>query len=44
MLEDETSMACSAHGKMRNEYRIFVGKPEEKRPSGRQTPTQSIIY
>jgi hypothetical protein len=24
--------ACSTHGEKRNEYRIFVGKPERKRP------------
>jgi hypothetical protein len=24
--------ACSSHGEMRNVYKIFVEKPEEKRP------------
>jgi hypothetical protein len=27
--------AYSTHGEKRNAYRIFVGKPEEKRPLGR---------
>jgi hypothetical protein len=27
--------ACSTNGEKRNEYRILVGKPEEKRPLGR---------
>jgi hypothetical protein len=27
--------ACSANGAKRNAYRIWVGKPEEKRPLGR---------
>jgi hypothetical protein len=27
--------ACSTIGKSRNAYRIFVGKPEEKRPLGK---------
>jgi hypothetical protein len=26
---------CSTHGVKRNAYRIFVGKPEGKRPLGR---------
>jgi hypothetical protein len=29
-------MACSTNGTKRNEYRILVGEPEEKRPIGRQ--------
>jgi hypothetical protein len=29
------SGACSTHGEERNAYRIFVGKPEGKRPLGR---------
>jgi hypothetical protein len=28
--------ACSIHGETRNTYRIWVGKPEGKRPLGRQ--------
>jgi hypothetical protein len=35
--EDEMGRACSTNGKKRNAYRILVGKPEEKRPLGRQT-------
>jgi hypothetical protein len=27
--------ACSAYGKGRGVYRVFVGKPEGKRPQGR---------
>jgi hypothetical protein len=27
--------ACSTNGEKRNAYRIFVGKPEGKRPLGR---------
>jgi hypothetical protein len=27
--------ACSTHGKKRNAYRIFMGRPEGKRPLGR---------
>jgi hypothetical protein len=30
--------ACSTTGKKGNEYRILVGKPEEKRPLGRPRP------
>jgi hypothetical protein len=29
------SRACSAHGEMRNMYKILVGKPEKKRSLGR---------
>jgi hypothetical protein len=28
--------ACSTNGENRNAYRILVGKPERKRPTGRQ--------
>jgi hypothetical protein len=28
---------CSTSGKKRNAYRLFVGKPEGKRPLGRPT-------
>jgi hypothetical protein len=28
--------ACCTHGKMRNAYKILVGKVEEKRPVGRR--------
>jgi hypothetical protein len=27
--------ACSTHGEKKNAYRILVGKPEGKRPTGR---------
>jgi hypothetical protein len=27
--------ACSTNGEKRNAYRIFMGKPEKKRPLGR---------
>ena len=27
--------ACSWNGKIRGAYRVFVGKPEERRPLGR---------
>jgi hypothetical protein len=27
--------ACSTNGEKRNAYRLFVGKPERKRPLGR---------
>jgi hypothetical protein len=30
------SRACSTNGENRNAYRILVGKPEGKRPLGRQ--------
>jgi hypothetical protein len=29
------SRPCNTKGEKRNAYRIFVGKPEEKRPLGR---------
>jgi hypothetical protein len=32
MKEDEMGGACSAHGKMRNAYKVLVGKLEGKRP------------
>jgi hypothetical protein len=32
--EDEMYRACSTHGGKRNENRILVEKPEEKRPLG----------
>jgi hypothetical protein len=28
---------CTVHGKMRNAYTVFVGKPEGKGPLGRST-------
>jgi hypothetical protein len=34
--EDEMGRACSTNGEKRNTYRIWVGKPEGKRPLGRQ--------
>jgi hypothetical protein len=34
-MEDETCVACSALGEMRNSYRTMVGKPEGKRQLGR---------
>jgi hypothetical protein len=33
--EDEMDMACNKKGEARNAYRIFVRKPEGKRPLGR---------
>jgi hypothetical protein len=30
----EMGGACSAHGKVKNAYKIFVGKPEGKIPFG----------
>jgi hypothetical protein len=30
--EDEMSGACITHGRIRNAYKILVGKPEGKRP------------
>jgi hypothetical protein len=30
------SRACSTNGEKRNLYRILLGKPEKKRPAGRQ--------
>jgi hypothetical protein len=33
--KDEIGEACSRHRKIRNAYKIFVGKPEGKRPLGR---------
>jgi hypothetical protein len=35
--EDEMGRACGTNGEKRNAYRIFVGKPEGKRPLGRLT-------
>jgi hypothetical protein len=32
--EDEMGGACSVHGVMRYAYRIFIGKPEGKKPLG----------
>jgi hypothetical protein len=32
--EDEMGISCSTHGKRRNAYRVFVRKPERKRPLG----------
>jgi hypothetical protein len=34
--EDEMGRACSTNGTKRNAYRILMGKPEGKRPLGRQ--------
>jgi hypothetical protein len=34
--EDEIGRACSTNGETKNAYRILVGKPEGKRPLGRQ--------
>jgi hypothetical protein len=34
--EDEMDRTCSTIREKRNAYRILVGKPEEKRPLGRQ--------
>jgi hypothetical protein len=34
-MEAEMSRACSTNGEKRNAYRIFMGKPEGKRPLGR---------
>jgi hypothetical protein len=36
--KDEMGGACSTNGGNRNAYRILVGKPEGKRPLGRQRP------
>jgi hypothetical protein len=33
--EDEVGGTCGTNGEKRNVYRIFVGKPEGKRPIGR---------
>jgi hypothetical protein len=33
--DDEMGRACSTDGEKRNAYRIFLGKPEGKRPLGR---------
>jgi hypothetical protein len=33
--KNEMDGACSAYGEGRGVYRVFVGKPEEKRPLGR---------
>jgi hypothetical protein len=33
--ESEMGRACSINDEKRNAYRIFVGKPERKRPLGR---------
>jgi hypothetical protein len=35
-MEDEMDKESSTNGEKRNVYRILVGKPEEKRPLGRQ--------
>jgi hypothetical protein len=34
--EAEMGRACSTNGAKRNAYRILIGKPEGKRPLGRQ--------
>jgi hypothetical protein len=34
--EDEMDRACSTNGEKRSAYRVLVGKPEGKRPLGRQ--------
>jgi hypothetical protein len=33
--EDEMGGACRTHGEERDAYKIFVGKPEGKKPLGR---------
>jgi len=30
--KNEMGWACSTYGERRDAYRVFVGKPEEKRP------------
>jgi hypothetical protein len=35
VMKDEMGRACSTQGEKRNAYRIFVGRPEGKRPLGR---------
>jgi hypothetical protein len=35
MKEDEMSGECNTHGGMRNEYKILVGNPQNKRLIGR---------
>jgi hypothetical protein len=35
-LKDEMCRACSTNGEKRNAYRIFVGKPEGKKPLRRR--------
>jgi hypothetical protein len=34
--DDEMGMACNTNGKTSNAYRTLMGKPERKRPLGRQ--------
>jgi hypothetical protein len=34
--EEEMGRACGMNGEKRNAYRLFVGKPEGKRPLGDQ--------
>jgi hypothetical protein len=36
MMKNEMGWACSTNGEKRNAYKILAGKPEGKRPLGRQ--------
>jgi hypothetical protein len=40
---DEISRACSTNGGKRNAYKIYVGKPEEKKPLARHRRRWKII-
>jgi hypothetical protein len=40
--EDEMDRPCSSHGEKRNLYRIFVGKPEGRKP-GRHVGGKIIL-
>jgi hypothetical protein len=41
--DDGMGTAGSMHGEKRNAYRVFVGKPEGKRPLGRLEADGRII-